>query len=639
MAILSSIGRRSWRVRLLIGVIYAGLLVGAASMVYPFVLMIAGSTKSAVDSPDAHFIPPFLVNRTELYRKSAEATFNESFEFLQNTYGTDAVSFRTLTEPEPGPPAFTAAWETFVAQAGLPPESYTLGEMHAPQSQGVQPRRLREFKRLMTGRYHDDLARFNREMEAEFLSWNNFYYQPADSLLRRSQAGTRPLDAAFREFRDAQPVAARLYFNVEGFYRHSFLKNRYGRDIAAYNAAHGTACRTWADVHLHRSLSEAGDSVGKSERGDWEIFVRGILNLTWIRAGDAGAPAWRAYLEAKYKTVDALNRRHGAAWADFAAVPLPDRAPDAGIPRSDWTAFLEGWQDPDTKVLHQLPLAAISLDTTEFRFRDHLRKTYGAVAAANRALGTAFGDWAEIQPPQRDLQYRAFLAETGRLRAEFAFRNFVSVFDYVVLHGRGIWNTVVYCVLSILTALIVNPIAAYALSRFRLKATYQILLFLMLTMAFPPTVTQIPAFLMLRELNLLNTFWALILPGLANGYSIFLLKGFFDSLPQELYESASLDGAGEFRIFWQITMNLSKPILAVIALGAFTSAYANFMMALLICQDEAMWTLMPWLYQLQQHSCEGVVFASLLIAAVPTFLVFVLCQNVIMRGIVVPVEK
>ena len=161
----------------------------------------------------------------------------------------------------------------------------------------------------------------------------------------------------------------------------------------------------------------------------------------------------------------------------------------------------------------------------------------------------------------------------------------------------------------------------------------------MLTMAFPPMVAQIPQFLMLRELHLLNTFAALVLPGAAYGYAIFLLKGFFDSLPQELYESAALDGAGEIRIFWQITMSLSKPILAVIALQAFTMAYSNFMLALLICQDEKMWTLMVWLYQLQQKSGPGVVYASLLIAAIPILLVFILCQNVIMRGIVVPVEK
>lgn len=207
------------------------------------------------------------------------------------------------------------------------------------------------------------------------------------------------------------------------------------------------------------------------------------------------------------------------------------------------------------------------------------------------------------------------------------------------MHGRGLFNTIIYCCFAISAALIVNPMAAYALSRFKPPSTYKLLLFMMMTMAFPPMVTQIPVFLLLRKLNLLNTFYALILPGLANGYSIFLLKGFFDSLPRELYESAEIDGAGEFRIFWQITMSLSKPILAVIALGAFTGAYGNFMMALLICQDQNMWTIMPWLYQLQLGSSQGVIFASLVIAAIPTFIIFSLCQNVIMRGIVVPVEK
>ena len=86
-------------------------------------------------------------------------------------------------------------------------------------------------------------------------------------------------------------------------------------------------------------------------------------------------------------------------------------------------------------------------------------------------------------------------------------------------------------------------------------------------------------------------------------------------------------------------MNLSKPILAVIALGAFTGAYGAFMMALVIIPDESMWTLMVWISQLQAGAHGAVVYASLVIAALPTFLVFALCQNIIIRGIVVPTEK
>ena len=86
-------------------------------------------------------------------------------------------------------------------------------------------------------------------------------------------------------------------------------------------------------------------------------------------------------------------------------------------------------------------------------------------------------------------------------------------------------------------------------------------------------------------------------------------------------------------------MSLSKPILAVIALQAFNLAYSNFMFAFVVCQDKKMWTLMVWLYQLQQNSGQAVMYASLIIAAVPTFLIFLFCQNIIMRGIVVPSEK
>ena len=94
--------------------------------------------------------------------------------------------------------------------------------------------------------------------------------------------------------------------------------------------------------------------------------------------------------------------------------------------------------------------------------------------------------------------------------------------------GRAIWNTLVYCLLSVLAAFLVNPLAAYALSRYKPPSAYKILLFFMMTVAFSPMVLRIPNFILIRKLGLLNTFAALILPGVANGYSIFLLKGFFD---------------------------------------------------------------------------------------------------------------
>jgi ABC-type glycerol-3-phosphate transport system permease component len=303
--------------------------------------------------------------------------------------------------------------------------------------------------------------------------------------------------------------------------------------------------------------------------------------------------------------------------------------------------------------------------------------------------------------PIEVFDYADFQENKRSIRWDFVTRNYLAVLDYLLIHGNGIRNTLVFCGLTIVTQLVVNPLAAYALSRHRPPHTYTILLLCMLTMTFPAEVTMIPGFLLLKRfplyslivgfaaalaavlllhrlrpatsdlakvltacvvgivagywltpwimshvfgrttttVSLLNTFWALVLPGIANGFSIFLLKGFFDSLPQELYEAAEIDGASEWTKFWGVTMSLSKPILAVLALGAFTAAYSEFMMALVIIPDRQMWTMMVWLLHLQNFAHPTVVYASLVIAAVPTFVLFLGCQNLIMRGIIVPTEK
>lgn len=225
------------------------------------------------------------------------------------------------------------------------------------------------------------------------------------------------------------------------------------------------------------------------------------------------------------------------------------------------------------------------------------------------------------------------------LDTRFPDANYLQVGDEIFVHGWAMSNTVILVALKVLGALLVNPLAAYALSRFKLRLTYGLLFFFLLTIAFSAELTMIPVFLQLREMSLLNTFWALILPGMANGFSIFLLKGFFDSLPRELYEAAELDGAGEWKMFWIITMNLSRPIHAVIGLGAFVSADGAFFYALIVCPDPKMWTIMVYVYQLQSAAASPVVYASLIITAIPTLLMFVFCQNIILRGIVVPVEK
>ena len=123
--------------------------------------------------------------------------------------------------------------------------------------------------------------------------------------------------------------------------------------------------------------------------------------------------------------------------------------------------------------------------------------------------------------------------------------------------------------------------------------------------------------------------------------SIFVLKGFFDALPRELYEAAAIDGAKEWQIFLRITLPMTTPILAVSALNAFIHAYNSWEWALLVCQKQSHWTLAVWMYQMSQQWSDQpwAVMAGFVLVSIPTAIIFIACQKIILRGIVLPSMK
>ncbi len=387
----------------------------------------------------------------------------------------------------------------------------------------------------------------------------------------------------------------------------TWLKEEAYSDLDALNKAWATNAKDYSGFML--PAHPAGNAA---ERTDWETFVRTKLPFRDIAVNSSALPAYQAFLQGRYKgSIADYNRKYGTQAASFASLrlPNPDSIPSAGPPLLDWIDFL--------KVA---PVSSLSADTPETRWH--------ALAGKNASPPVRASDWAYVQ------------THTGALRRDFVTRNYSLVIQYILLHGRAVWVTVIFCLLAILTTIIVNPLCAYALSRYNLSYANSVLLFLLATMSFPGEITLIQNFLLLKHFHLLNTYAALILPGAASGYSIFLLKGFFDSLPRELYEAGTLDGAGELRMFWTITLPLSKPIFAVISLGAFSAAYGGFLYAMTTCQDHRMWTLMVWLYELQSSGApQYVMMAALTLAAIPTLLVFVLAQNTIMKGIILPSFK
>src|SRR5262249_30201660 len=152
-------------------------------------------------------------------------------------------------------------------------------------------------------------------------------------------------------------------------------------------------------------------------------------------------------------------------------------------------------------------------------------------------LATAWNE-PSVKLDAAALLYRAedatlFVGNESRLRWQMATANYKEVGAFLVQRGRALQNTAILVTLSILVALVLNPLAAYGLSRYPGRHGRATLLVMGLTIAFPAEVAMIPSFLLLRDLNLLNTYAALILPGAVSGFSVFLLKGFFDGLPEE----------------------------------------------------------------------------------------------------------
>ncbi len=330
------------------------------------------------------------------------------------------------------------------------------------------------------------------------------------------------------------------------------------------------------------------------------------------------------FVEAKYGTVAALN----AAW------PVPHRSffdvsfssESKRDPRDVAKAEASGKADP--KLMTWIELKRWYLDEA-IKNGDHVC----------RVMPYPIGN--EEAKEIRNALAVQFIDHGWRDFFTGAFANYRLVGQYLFLRGRAFVNTIILVILSVLASLTVNPIAAYALSRFRMRSTEKIILFLLATMAFPAAVTAIPGFLLIRDLGLLNTFAALVLPGVASGMSIFILKGFFDALPQELYEAATIDGASEWTVFTRITLPMTTPILAVNALNSFIHAYSSWEWAFLVCQKESHWTLAVWMYQMSQTFAHQpwCVMAGFVLVSLPTAIVFLLCQRVILRGIVLPSMK
>jgi multiple sugar transport system permease protein len=204
--------------------------------------------------------------------------------------------------------------------------------------------------------------------------------------------------------------------------------------------------------------------------------------------------------------------------------------------------------------------------------------------------------------------------------------------------GRLLWNTAYYALGALAFQLVLDVAAAYAFSKLRPVLGRTILGLMLATLMIPATVLVIPQYVTVIDLpvvhwNLLDTPWAIWLPAVTNAFTIFLLKRFFDSIPDDLLAAAAIDGAGPFRTLVSIILPMSRPILGVVAIFSVTAVWKDFLWPLLVEPSPGSRTVNVGIYAFSTGLTQNVVIAGAVIAAVPTVLFFLVFQKNIMSGL------
>lgn len=217
--------------------------------------------------------------------------------------------------------------------------------------------------------------------------------------------------------------------------------------------------------------------------------------------------------------------------------------------------------------------------------------------------------------------------------ASFTLENFRQVFAGATM-ARWIANSLVYALVSVVIVLFLASMAGYAFAKKKFWGREAIFWSFIAMLMVPTQATIIPLFILIAKLNGVDTLWGLIVPTLANAQAVFLLRQFIMGIPDELIEAAKLDGASEFRIYAQIILPLTKPILATLAIFVFLWHWNDFLWPLIVSQSDSTRTLTVGLATLQSLTpAVSTIMAAAAISFIPNLLIFLLFQRYLIQSI------
>jgi len=291
-----------------------------------------------------------------------------------------------------------------------------------------------------------------------------------------------------------------------------------------------------------------------------------------------------------------------------------DRFPPRFLPWSQEVAAVEGFDAP-----------LLLFEVTEGDLDGEI------VAQTRRAAGRI----EVVRPDAPDERIRLTADQVRPLEeVSFAVENYTQLFERFNFL-RFFWNSTFITVMATLLMLLVNSMAAFALSKYRFRGRNAVLLVVIGTLMIPQTVVLVPLFLIVTQLGMFNSLWGVIIPGAATPTGVFLLRQYMITIPDEILDAARMDKASEWKIFWRIVVPLSAPAIAVLAILAIMWRWNDFLWPLIVLTQTENFTL-----QLALNSFQGELqtdWPSLLAMTVLTLLpiaaVFMFLQKYIATGI------
>lgn len=230
----------------------------------------------------------------------------------------------------------------------------------------------------------------------------------------------------------------------------------------------------------------------------------------------------------------------------------------------------------------------------------------------------------------------------------FTWDNYKDVFSTTPF-ARYLVNSLILAVGGVLSNLFFGSLAGYAFAKLPFKGKKGLFMTFLGSMMIPAVVTMIPSFLVLKNFPLMggnditghggmgfiNTYWAILIPGAAGAFSIFFMKQFFETLPDELSEAARIDGCSEFKIFWKIYMPLAKTALATLGIMTFQAGWNQFMWPLIVLNSQKMMTVQVGLasFQYNESANYGALMAGTIVSTIPVLFVFIFAQKYFVEGI------